>query len=89
MLYMSGICGILAVLAMVTRTLSVKRRRTLALLEVSAMMLLIFDRYAYLYRGDTSILGYRMVRISNFMVYFLTLFLVHCMPMRESLTRLR
>ncbi len=79
MMYMSGICGILAVLAMVTRTLSVKRRRTLALLEVSAMMLLIFDRYAYLYRGDTSILGYRMVRISNFMVYFLTLFLVHCM----------
>jgi HD-GYP domain-containing protein (c-di-GMP phosphodiesterase class II) len=79
MMYMSGICGILAVLAMVTRTLSVKRRRTIALLEVSAMLLLIFDRYAYIYRGDISLLGYRMVRISNFMVYFLTLFLCHCL----------
>ena len=84
MMFMSGICGILAVLAMVTGTLSVKRRRTLAALEVCAMMLLIFDRYAYIYRGDVSSLGYWMVRISNFLVYFLTLFIAHCMTIYLS-----
>ena len=75
MAYMSGICGVLAVLAMLTGNLSEKRRRYLAMLEVSAMLLLIFDRYAYIYRGDVSLLGFWMVRISNFLVYFLTMFL--------------
>ena len=79
MAFMSGICAVLAVLAMITRTLSPKRRRTLALIEISAMLLLLFDRYAYIYRGDVSILGYWMVRVSNFLVFFLTLFLEACM----------
>ena len=81
---MSGICGILAVLAMLTRSLSEKRRQTLAVLEVTAMMLLIFDRYAYLYRGDQSLIGYWMVRISNFLVYFFELSLGHCMTLYLS-----
>ena len=81
---MSGICGVLAVLAMLTRTLSLKRRRTLALLEVIAMLLLIFDRYAYIYRGDISLLGYWMVRVSNFFVYLFELALGHCMTLYLS-----
>ena len=79
MMFMSGICGVLAVLAMLTRSLSEKRRYALAMLEVIAMLLLIFDRYAYIYRGDISIIGYWMVRISNFLVYLFELFLGHCM----------
>ena len=67
MLYMSGICGILVVLTLMTKTLSSRRRRILALLEAYAMLLLIADRYAYIYRGDPSLLGFWMVRISNFL----------------------
>lgn len=77
MLYMSGICGILVVLTLMTKTLSSRRRRILAPLEAAAMLLLIADRYAYIYRGDPSLLGFWMVRISNFLVYFLTLFITH------------
>lgn len=77
MLFMSGICGILAVLAMMTKSLSHRRRRIITQLEFAAMLLLISDRQAYIYRGDTSALGFWMVRISNFLVYFLILFLTH------------
>ena len=38
-------------------------------LEISAMFLLIADRRAYIFRGDTSALGWWMVRISNFLVF--------------------
>ena len=77
MLYMSGICGILVLLALMSKTLSNRRRRILALLEAAAMFLLIADRYAYIYRGDPSLMGFWMVRISNFLVYFLTLYITH------------
>ena len=77
MLFLSGICLILAILTMMTRSLTPKRRRVLASLEFAAMVLLISDRYAYIYRGDLSRLGYWMVRISNFLVYFMTLYIMH------------
>ena len=81
MLFMSGVCAILVLMTVMTRSLSPKRRRILALLELAAMLLLIFDRYAYIYRGDVSRLGYWMVRVSNFMVYFLTLYIVHAITL--------
>lgn len=81
MLYMSGICGILVVLTLMTKTLSNRRRRILALLEASAMLLLIADRYAYIYRGDPSLLGFWMVRISNFLVYFMILYITHAITL--------
>lgn len=40
MLFMSGICGILAVLTAVPRSLSSKRKSILALMEIAAMCLL-------------------------------------------------
>ena len=42
-------------------------------MELSAMFLLIADRRAYIYRGDVSTLGWWMVRISNFLAFFLLL----------------
>ena len=77
MLFMSGICFILVILTLFTGTLSRKRRRILASLEAAAMFLLLADRFAYIYRGDPSVLGFWMVRISNFLVFFLPLFLTH------------
>lgn len=77
MLLMTGICAMLAVLSMLTHALTPRRRAILALLEAVAALLLIADRCDYLYRGDTSELGYWMVRISNFLLYFFTLCMAH------------
>ncbi len=73
MVYIGGICAVLTLLTLLTRTLSRRRRRILALTELSAALLLAFDRMAYAYRGDASATGYWMVRICNFMVYTLSL----------------
>ena len=76
MMVLSTICGTLALLVYLTNTMSHKRKVALMLLEISAMLLMISDRRAYIYRGDTSSLGWWMVRISNFLVFFLTLVVI-------------
>ena len=73
MLFLSGICAVLAVLAFCTKALSTKQRRIIGFLELFSTLLLISDRFAYIYRGDVSTLGWWMVRICNFLVYFLSL----------------
>ncbi len=73
MLVLSGISGIIAVFVLLSINMSRKRKFALGLLEISATFQLIFDRFAYIYRGDTSDVGYYMVRISNFMVFFMTI----------------
>lgn len=73
MLFLSGSCGILAIMTLMPRFLSVRRRSILTAMEVSSMMMLIFDRLAYIYRGNQSTLGGFMVRLSNAMPYFLIL----------------
>ncbi len=75
MLFLSGCCAASAFFEMMNRTTERYRQQLLFAMQVSAMFLLLFDREAYLYRGDVSRLGYWMVRISNFMVFFLTLIL--------------
>lgn len=77
MLFLSGGCGVLTILALSTKTVTKIRKHALISMELSAMFLLIFDRIAYLYRGDISDKGYWMVRISNFLVYLLSLFVSH------------
>ena len=44
------------------------------LMELGVMCLLIADRFAYIFRGNQSTLGFWMVRISNFLLFFLPLF---------------
>ena len=77
MLILSGVCGTLAFLTLVVKALSPIRRSILTIMDITAMLLLIFDRFAYIYSGDPSRLGYYMVRISNGMVYFLQLSVLH------------
>ncbi len=50
---------------------SLKRngRRTLILIEFFTGFLLLSDAFAYIFRGNTSTLGYYMVRVSNFFVF--------------------
>ncbi len=77
MLVLSGFCAIMTLFVYLTKTISQKRKIALMTLELSAMFLLISDRRAYLFRGDTSPLGWWMVRISNFLVFFLTLVVIY------------
>ena len=72
MLLLCGACGILVFLLLNTRFLRPGRKRILMLMEIFAMFLLWFDRQAYIWAGDVSHKGYVMVRLSNFMVFFLT-----------------
>ncbi len=76
MLMLSGICRIITLFSIFT-PLSAKRKQALTFMDFSAMLLLLSDRCAYIYRGDTSPLGFWMVRISNFLVFFLTLVIIY------------
>ncbi len=76
MMILSSICGVLALLVFLTGSMSRKRKMALMPLELSAMILLIADRRAYIYRGDPSTMGWWMVRISNFLVFFMTLVVI-------------
>ena len=49
-----------------------KFTQKLVYLEVNNVLLLVFDVLANFYHGDTSTVGYYMVRISNFMVFALS-----------------
>ena len=77
MLFLSGSCFVLSILSFFSKTLGTKRRLTLMGMEFVAGMLLIMDRFAYIYRGNTSELGWWMVRISNFSVFFFSLCILH------------
>ena len=72
MLFLCGSCGIMVLLLSITRFLSKSRRLVLIIMESIAFLLLWFDRLAYIYAGDISRNGYVMVRLANFMVFFLT-----------------
>ena len=77
MLFMSGICCILALLTAIPKSLSKRRKGILALMATAAMLLLLFDRAAYIYRGDVSELGTGMVRLSNGLVFFFQILIPH------------
>ena len=76
MMLLSGVCGVMAFFVHITQTMSRQRKRTLMGLELCAMFLMIADRRAYIHRGDVTTLGWWMVRISNFLVFFLTLVVI-------------
>ncbi len=72
MLILCGGCSILVLLLLITRFLSRSRKIILIIMELIALFLLWFDRAAYIYAGDPSRTGYIMVRVSNFIVFFMT-----------------
>lgn len=72
MMVLIGGCVVISCLLFITRAVSKKRRTILISLELMALMLLSFDRLAYSYQGVSGNVGYIMVRLSNFLVFFLT-----------------
>ena len=77
MLILIGVCGITSLFVALTRNMSSSRKAALLLIESCATLTLVADRFAYLFRGDASDLGWWMVRISNFAVFALNLFLLY------------
>ena len=71
-----GICIVTALYAFVTKVMPWERRRYLFFMQVCSAIILHADAYAYMFRGDTSTLGWWMVRISNFIVFFFILALM-------------
>ena len=77
MLFLSGVCGILPLFTLISTTIHKKRKIAIIALEVCETLMLLADRYAYIFRGDTSALGFYMVRVSNFLVFFLNIALLY------------
>ncbi len=77
MMSLSSVCIMLGILAAVQKTLPKKRKLSLVYIELAAGFLLFFDRFAYFYSGDVSDTGFWMVRVSNFLVFMLTISFLH------------
>ncbi len=76
MLCFCSACGITAFFTYITTALPNRKKYQIMTMELSAVVLLLADRAAYIYRGDVSTRAYYMVRISNFLVYLLTLVII-------------
>ena len=71
MLFLAGICATTSLFVVFTKQMQKKQKRALLLMDIGAVVLLIADRNAYIYRGDPGALAWYMVRICNFLVFFL------------------
>lgn len=72
MLCLCAACVTMTVMLFLTKFLTNRRKWILIGMEITATLLLFFDRMAYIYAGNPESIGYIMVRLSNFMVFFLT-----------------
>ena len=71
MLALGAICVMMAVLLVITRSLARRRKWILVIMDLIATFLISFDRASYVYAGDETRFGSFMVRLSNFMDFFL------------------
>ncbi|MCR4690052.1 MAG: HD domain-containing protein [Lachnospiraceae bacterium] len=77
MLSLSSICFVVGFFTLITKSLPRRRKLSIAYMEFAAAILLFSDRLAYIYQGQTSATGYYMVRLSNFLVFFQTISVIH------------
>ena len=77
MMIMSSICAVIAIFVLFMKALPRKRREALLSVEVCAMIIMMADCFAYHFRGDPSALGFWIVRISNFLVFFLNISILY------------
>ncbi len=77
MLVLQGVCAVMALFILFTKNIQRSRKLAIFLLELTAALLLVADRLAYIYRGDVSQLGWWMVRITNFCVFLFSLLILY------------
>lgn len=78
MLFLCAVSSAMAGLLFITRFLTRRRKWILIGMEIIATLLLYFDRLGFLYSGNTTMTGYVIVRVANFMVFLLTSGIVFC-----------
>lgn len=76
MLLLSGISLAVAIFMGMSKSIDKERKIFLILTNVFAVLLLNFDRAAYIYKGRTDNFSFVMVRVSNFMVFALVLMIL-------------
>lgn len=70
LLVLSCICLLISFFTIILRFDNKKVKYSLLAVEMFAFLLDFSDRYAYIFRGNETELGYWMVRITNFLVFF-------------------
>ena len=73
MLVLATVSGLLALFSFISNSVSIRRKYALFAMSLGAMILLIADRQAYIFRGNISQLGFVMTGLSNFVVFFMTI----------------
>ncbi|MBQ8914204.1 MAG: HD-GYP domain-containing protein [Lachnospiraceae bacterium] len=81
MLVLIGALGLVTILIILTKTLSKSKRRDLLFMSLCSMLILLADIEAYRYRGNESVAGFWMVRICNFLLFFLLLLYIYAFNM--------
>ncbi len=69
MMVFAGISGFVFLFLSCMKIDEKDKKRSFQQIAIFAMILLLADRLTYLYRGDSSTLGFWMVRVFNFLVY--------------------
>lgn len=72
LLFLGGtICALIFLFSSIVRYQSAKRKRSLLHLELVTSLLLFADYFSYIYKDDASALGGIIVRVTNFLLFFL------------------
>lgn len=79
-LVLSGFCAAITFFGVFSKASRIKKI-SFFLMGFDSVLLLIADHYAYEFRGDVSTLGYWMVRICNFAVFFMIIGVMHAFNM--------
>ena len=76
-LILSGMSFTIVIFSLITKAMSKKKRLALIILELSTIILINADRFAMIYNGNPGKKAYYMVRICNFLVFSMTLFVIY------------
>ena len=76
MLALAFCCGLLSLFSFIQLSTSKVRKNTLLCMSICSMILLISDRQAYIFRGNTTSIGFIMTRASNFLVFLMSLVII-------------
>ena len=76
MLMLSGMAFITAVFVLISKAIHGKRKLFLVMMELGAALLLMTERLTYIYDGARGLSGYFIIRTVNFLVFFLTIFII-------------
>ena len=77
MFVLIGICLILMIFSFLNDSMSKRRKGTLFCMALTAILLLVADRLAYVYNGSASLLEGYVARVSKFLVYCLSLLIIY------------